>query len=64
MRQAGLDYNGDNVPDDKLHRFKAEGDHAANSWYVLHANQPTAGAFGCWKRGIRGGQTSTKGNQQ
>lgn len=40
------------LSDGKLHRFKARGDHNANSWYVLHDDSLPAGTFGCWKRGI------------
>ena len=50
---AGLDYAGPIVPDGLLHRFKAEGDHDRNGWYVLHPGPPAAGAFGCWKRGLK-----------
>jgi putative DNA primase/helicase len=50
---AGLRYAGPIVADSKLHRFKVEGDHNRNSWYVLHRGPPMAGAFGCWKRSIK-----------
>lgn len=50
---AGLDFAGPFHTDGKLHRFKAAGDHERNSWYVIHAGPPMAGAFGCWKRGIK-----------
>src|SRR5438093_971487 len=53
MRQAGLDYAGPILADGRLHHFKAEGDKTRNSWYVLYAGPPMAGAFGCWKRGIK-----------
>jgi len=53
MHAAGLDHNGELIPDGKLHRFKAAGDRQKNSWYVLHPGSPAAGAFGCWKRGIK-----------
>lgn len=53
LRVAGLDYGGDLIPDGKLHRFKAADDREKNSWYVLHAGVPVAGAFGCLKRGIK-----------
>ncbi len=53
LRRAGLDYGGEIVADGKLHRFKADGDHGRNSWFVLHAGLPMAGAFGCWKRGYK-----------
>jgi putative DNA primase/helicase len=52
MHGTGLSYGGLLIPDGHLRRFKAEGDHGRNSWYVLHAGPPLAGAFGCWKRGI------------
>lgn len=50
LRAAGLDYAGPIEADGRLHRFKADGDGARNSWYVLHAGPPPAGAFGCWRR--------------
>ena len=56
LAKAGLDYAGEIIADGKLHRFKADGDHARNSWFVLFpANSvtPAAGAFGCWKRGLK-----------
>jgi putative DNA primase/helicase len=53
MRSAGMDFAGPIVADGRLHRFRAEGDHARNSWYVLHDGTVPAGAFGCWKRGIK-----------
>lgn len=53
MRRAGLVYAGPIAADGKLRRFKAEGDKNRNSWYILFAGPPTAGAFGCWKRGIK-----------
>ena len=52
LRAAGLDYDGPLVADGKLHRFKAAGDKARNSWFILFPGTPTAGAFGCWKRGF------------
>ena len=53
MRAAGLDFAGPINTDGKLHRVKTKGDHARNSWYVLRAGPPAAGAFGCWKRGFK-----------
>jgi putative DNA primase/helicase len=53
LRESGIEYSGPIYIDGKLHRFKAEGDHARNSWYVLHAGPPAAGAFGCWKRDLK-----------
>ncbi len=53
MRRAGLDYSGPISADGQLHRFKAAGDHNKNSWFVLHAGPPMAGAFGCWRRNFK-----------
>lgn len=53
MRAAGLDYAGPIHADGKLHRFKAAGDTARNSWYCLNGGPPAAGVFGCWKRGFK-----------
>ena len=53
MSNTGLDYHGEIYADGKLHRFKASGDHSKNSWYVLYPGFPVAGAYGCWKRGIK-----------
>jgi putative DNA primase/helicase len=49
----GLDYAGEIIADGRLHKFQAAGDHRKNSWYVIHAGPPIAGAFGCWKRGFK-----------
>lgn len=56
MRAAGLAFDGQLIANGKLQRFKSAGDHERNSWYVLFPasrNAPTAGAFGCWKRGFK-----------
>jgi putative DNA primase/helicase len=53
LRQSGIEYSGPFLIDGKLHRFKADGDHAKNSWYVLYSGSPVAGAYGCWKRDIK-----------
>ena len=52
LRQSGIEYGGPICIDGKLHRIKADGDHAKNSWYVLHSGSPVVGAYGCWKRDI------------
>lgn len=52
MRRFGLDYAGPIYVDGKLHRFRAAGDKARNSWYVLFGGALTAGNFGCWRRQI------------
>jgi len=53
MRKEGLEYAGAFVANGRLHRFRPGEDKRPNGWYVLHAGPPAAGAFGCWKRGIK-----------
>lgn len=53
MVKAGLHFGGPIHADGKLYRFKAEGDKAKDSWYVFHANSPTAGVFGSWRLGFK-----------
>ena len=53
MRRGGLEFAGEISADGKLHRFKAGDDREKNSWSVLHPGSIFAGAFGCWKRGIK-----------
>jgi putative DNA primase/helicase len=53
MSAEGIDYTNQIYPDGKLHRFKAGGDNARNSWYVFHPGPPAAAAFGCWKRAFK-----------
>lgn len=54
MQSAGLDPPPEILADGSLHRFSVPGDKARsdNGWYLLHADDPAAGAFGCWKRQI------------
>lgn len=54
MQSAGIEPPGEIIADGALHRFTVAGDRSRseNGWYVLHADAPPAGAFGCWKRGI------------
>lgn len=42
--------------DGELHRFTVNGDRAKskNGWFVLYLDDPAAGAYGDWKRGISG----------
>jgi putative DNA primase/helicase len=55
MRAAGLEPVGAIRADGRLHRVTWHGDRkgSENGWYVLHVDGYPAGAFGCWKRGIR-----------
>lgn len=52
MQAAGVDPPPDLVADGTLHRYSSGGDRSKNSWYILFADDPAAGKFGCWKRGI------------
>jgi len=54
MHNVGIEPPLEIIADSCLHRFTVAGDRArsANGWYILHADDPAAGAFGCWKRGI------------
>lgn len=54
MQNAGIEPPVEIIADGTLHRFTVAGDKARsdNGWYVLHADHPAAGAFGCWKRQI------------
>jgi putative DNA primase/helicase len=53
MRNAGMEPPTEIIANGTLHRFTVAGDkpRSENGWYVLHSDNPTAGAFGCWKRG-------------
>ena len=53
MHRAGLNYSGPIIADGKIHRINVEEDKERNSWYLLHHDPPSAGTFGCWKRGIK-----------
>lgn len=54
MSNAGLEHLGEITADGTLHRFTVPGDkpRSGNGWYVLHGDEPAAGAFGCWKQQI------------
>lgn len=54
MRDAGISTEDRIIADGQLHRVRVRGDGAGkrNGWYVLYDDEPAAGAFGCWKRGI------------
>lgn len=56
LRANGLNNDGPIVADGKVHRIKADGDRAKNSWYIFHpatGTTPAIGVFGCWKRDFR-----------
>lgn len=50
---AGIPISGEIVADGTLHRYKTEGDHQENCWYVLFPDEPINGSYGCWKRQIK-----------
>jgi putative DNA primase/helicase len=54
MQNAGIEPPAKIIADSAIHRFTVEGDRARsnNGWYVLYNDELSAGAFGCWKRGI------------
>jgi len=52
MAAAGLPPPALIVPDGKLHRFPTNGRRNDDAgWYVLHDDEPPAGAFGDWRSG-------------
>lgn len=53
MASADLTPPPEIIADGALHTFQAAGDKRPHSWYIVHPGDPTTGAFGCWKRGIR-----------
>lgn len=50
---AGIPISGEIVADGTLHRYKTEGDHQENCWYVLFQDEPVNGSYGCFKRQIK-----------
>jgi putative DNA primase/helicase len=54
MAQEGIVCKEPLTADGKLHRFHVHGDKPGkrNGWYIVFRDGLTAGAFGCWKRGI------------
>ena len=54
MQQAGIEPDCIICADGKLHRFRDLQDKPGtrNGWYVVFPDYPSAGAFGCWRRGI------------
>lgn len=53
MARHELEYVGQIYADGKIHRIKCAGDKARDSWYVLHAGPPRAGAYGSWRLGVK-----------
>jgi len=54
MTEAGIVTSDRIVADGKLRRVQVEGDRRGsnNGWYVLHPDDPPAGAFGSWRTGL------------
>ena len=54
MREAGVPTSDEIHADGRLHRVHVEGDSigSRNGWYVLHSDDPPAGAFGSWRTGV------------
>lgn len=45
--------------DGQIHRFSSNGKRGDDSgWYVFHPDDPVAGAFGCWRLGLKQGWCS------
>lgn len=54
ISRTGIEPPADIIADGRIRRFHISGDkpRTESGWYVLHDDDPAAGAFGCWKRGI------------
>ncbi len=54
IQTAGIETDASILAEGNLHRFHVAGDRSGskNGWYILHADDPAAGQFGCFKRGI------------
>ena len=52
LKNAGLDYDGEILPDAGIQRFKVNGDNSKNCWYLLYSDGIAAGSFGNWKTGL------------
>lgn len=55
LRGAGIEADTPIVADGRIHRFRDWLDKPGtrNCWYILFPDYPLAGAFGCWRRGIK-----------
>jgi putative DNA primase/helicase len=53
IRTAGIEPPDLIKTDGKLHRFSSDGRRGDDAgWYILHAGDIPAGAFGCWRSDI------------
>jgi len=54
IQSAGLTPPDQVVTDGTLHRFASDGKRGDDAgWYVLHGDGIAAGAFGCWRSGLK-----------
>jgi phage/plasmid primase-like uncharacterized protein len=54
IAQAGLTPPVPIIADGKLHRFASNGDRADDAgWYLYFPDEVPAGAFGCWRTGLK-----------
>ena len=52
--EAGLHPHEDIIPDGLIHRFSSDGTNGDEAgWYVFYPDEIEAGAFGCWRAGIK-----------
>jgi len=52
MMDAGLEPPSEIIADGVIHRYAASDERQKNCWYILHSDEPVAGAFGHWKTGL------------
>lgn len=54
ISEAGITPPSEIIPDGQIHRFSTNGDTSGekSGWYVFYADDPPAGAFGDWRKGI------------
>lgn len=64
MEKAGLTPPDEIIADGKLHRFASNGERGDDAgYYIMFSDGVPAGAFGCWRRGIKL-TWSAKSNEQ
>jgi len=51
MLDHGIEYDGEFIPDDELHRFRPGDRKNPDAWYVFHLDGIPAGSFGDWGTG-------------
>ena len=54
ISKAGLSLPNEIIDDGRIHRFSSNGKTTDNAgWYVLFTDDIAAGAFGCWREGVK-----------